>query len=151
MAETYTSLTDPRDWRGVPITVGALVIYGAPVSRSIAMVEATVEGFTKSGRVNVRIIRRAYGSYYWRDEDDSKEVVHVGQDRLTVVNTLPEPLMGTEADKREQARLERIERQRVRATHDIPQVDQGQWDQECTRCGTSWRESFETECPGVAA
>jgi hypothetical protein len=30
------------DWRGTPIVPGALVIYGAPVGRSIAMVEATV-------------------------------------------------------------------------------------------------------------
>lgn len=36
-----TETDQPLDWRGIPITPGALVIYGAPVGRSIAMVEAT--------------------------------------------------------------------------------------------------------------
>lgn len=87
----------PRDWRGIPITPGARVIYGAGVGRSIALVEGTVDTdtpFTKSGRVNVRVIRRAYGGGWY----DPKPVVHVGRDRLTVVE-LPPSTEPTEAEK----------------------------------------------------
>lgn len=80
-------MTDtPRDWRGIPITPGALVIYGAPIGRSIELVEAYVdpdEPFTKSGRVWLRVVRRAATATY-----RNTERVHVGADRLTVVPDL---------------------------------------------------------------
>lgn len=148
MADTYSSIEDPRDWRGVPIEVGALVIYGAPVGRSIAMVEGTVDGFTKSGRVNVRVIRRAYGY------SDMKPVVHVGQDRLTVVSPLPESLMPTEAEKNAEGAARLAERERIHATH-------GEFEKTelrpgfgyryvppgpCSRCGLEYRRSFQQEC-----
>lgn len=76
------------DWRGTPINIGDTVIYGAPVGRSIAMVEGIVDGWTKSGRVNVRITRRAYGYA-------GKDVVHVGADRLTIVEKLPDSALPT--------------------------------------------------------
>lgn len=76
-------VADPRDWRGTAIEVGASVIYGAPVGRSIELVEGEVVSFSKTGRVNVKVVRRAYqhGSTY------SKKTVHVGQDRLIVINS----------------------------------------------------------------
>lgn len=79
MAPTEQDLT--RDWRGTKIEVGDTVIYGGPVGRSIQMVEGEVIGFTPAGRVNVRILRRAYSHAYYGD----KRVVHVGHDRLTVL------------------------------------------------------------------
>lgn len=74
-----------RDWRGTPITPGALVIYGAQVGRSVTLVEARVADpmCTPSGRIWLEVIRRSYGG--WLDA----ERVHVGADRLTVVDTLP--------------------------------------------------------------
>lgn len=72
-----------EDWRGTPINIGDTVIYGAPVGRSIAMVEGIVDSFTKTGRVNVKVVRRAYGL-------SGKDVVHVGPDRLTIVTKLPD-------------------------------------------------------------
>lgn len=106
----------PRDWRGTPIVPGSLVIYGAPVGRSIALVEAEVVGFTKTGRVNVRIIRRAVGGSW-----SEREVVHVGADRLVVVAMLPPsdvPLTSSLIADREAAEAER---KRIRATHDFPE------------------------------
>ncbi len=79
-----TPASPVTDWRGTPILIGQTVVYGGPVGRSVAQVEAEVVGFTKSGRVNVRPIRRSYGTW------QTKEVVHVGPDRLTVVTALPE-------------------------------------------------------------
>lgn len=122
-----------KDWRGTPIEIGALCIYGAPVGRSIALVEAEVVGYTKSGRINVRIVRRAYGGSW-----SSKEVVHVGADRLVVVNELPPsdlPLTSEAiAAKKELA----AERDRVEKTHDFPPWE---WDAQtrsgyrpCRRC-----------------
>src|SRR4051794_27584156 len=74
---------DIRDWRGTPIVPGSLVVYGGPVGRSIAQVEGRVDSFTATGRVNVRVLRRSYGDW------QTKPVVHVGADRLTVVTALP--------------------------------------------------------------
>lgn len=142
MANTYTSIEDPRDWRGTPIVVGATVIYGAPVSRSIAMVEGTVESFTKSGRVNVRVVRRAYG-YTW---SDSKPVVHVGQDRLTVVTDLPTSLMPTEDEKSVIRERERAERARIHGTHDF--VPEAVWDTQCASCEVTRRDSYTVACAG---
>lgn len=84
------------DWRGTPIRGGDTVIYGAGVGRSVALVEATVERegdaplelrpkLTPSGRVWLRIVRRAYG--YTGDSSETR--VHVGADRLTIVTALP--------------------------------------------------------------
>lgn len=135
-----------RDWRGTPIVPGALVIYGAPVGRSIALVEATVEGFTKSGRVNVRILRRAYGGGW----TNAKDVVHVGADRLVVVNELPPTDMPLESEKiaENEARVQR--RQDVENTHDFPQlygttvyVPWG--ERRCTKCLRKWNEVMPYE------
>lgn len=148
MAETYTSMEDPRDWRGVPIVVGGTVIYGAPVGRSIAMVEGTVESFTKSGRVNVRVVRRAYGY------SEMKQVVHVGQDRVTVVTAMPDPLMPTEAEKDAAHAAEQAERDRLTATHDfpVPVHERTSWGAlhltwpPCTKCGADRYEAGLREC-----
>lgn len=79
-------MTAPKDWRGVEITEGALLIYGAGVGRSVALVEATFTGrVTDSGRLWVRIVRRAYGGGW----SSAKPEVHIGADRVTVVGSLP--------------------------------------------------------------
>lgn len=121
--DTYTDPTcvDPRDWRGVPIKVDSLCIYGAPVGRSIAMVEARVVGFTKSGRVNVVPIRRAYGSSY--SDNAAVKAVHVGQDRLTIVNELPEALLPTDVERADMAREKSRIREAAYETHKWPQYD----------------------------
>lgn len=93
------------DARGVEITEGASCIYGAPVGRSIALVEGIIDGFTPSGRVWVKIVRRAYGGGW----SDSKERVHVGADRLVIVDTLPESNLQTQAEKVAERRQETIE------------------------------------------
>ncbi len=84
------------DWRGCKLQVGNMVLYGAGVGRSIAMVEGTVAGFTASGRVWVHITRRAYGTW-----QHSKDIVDVGADRLTVVFSLPKTNLPTQAEVRE--------------------------------------------------
>ena len=88
--------TEPVDWRGTPITPGALVIYGAPVNRSIALVEAIVADpmLTPSGRIWLEVQRRAYGGW-----GDGSRRVHVGADRLTVVDSLPPTTRLTEQEK----------------------------------------------------
>lgn len=148
-------MTDtPTDWRGTPITPGRTVIYGAGVGRSIALVEATVEGFTKSGRVNVRIVRRAYGGA-------SADVVHVGADRLTIVDALPAAEVPTAAEEREQWRIQLAEYERNRATHQLerPHIpDVGPRGSErsytyvpekCVRCDMNYAEASQTECPNA--
>lgn len=85
----------PVDWRGTPLTSGLTVIYGAPVGRSIAMVEGVTDGFTPSGRVWIRIVRRAYGGGHV----GQAERVHVGADRLTVVTLLPPTTVPTEQEE----------------------------------------------------
>lgn len=99
-----------KDARGVEIVEGASCIYGAPVGRSIALVEGVIDGFTPSGRVWVRIVRRAYGGGW----SDSKERVHVGPDRLVIVDALPESVLPTDADKQKERRAERIAQYRTR-------------------------------------
>jgi hypothetical protein len=85
------------DARGVPIEIGARCVYGAPAGRSIDLVEAEVTGFTPSGRVWVRIIRRRWShAASW----DTKPLAHVGADRLTIVDALPESPLPTEDDHR---------------------------------------------------
>ncbi len=162
MTEPTPEASPVTDWRGTPITEGALVIYGAPVGRSIALVEGTVDGFTKSGRVNVRVLRRAYGGG-WSD----REVVHVGPDRLTIVAELPPtelPLLSEEIAARK-ARVEET-RRRV-ASHDWPErreetftgrptyggygpdVTRTRTVQDpCTKCGAEYHSAEAVkECP----
>lgn len=128
--------TDPvTDWRGTPITPGALVVYGAPVGRSIAMVEATVATpmLTPSGRIWLDVVRRSYGHI-------GTEVgkVHVGADRLTVVTELPPTEMPTAADVAAEAAAQREEWNRKRAEAEA----------ECARVGhepedvTSWADAY---------
>lgn len=141
-----------RDWRGTPIVPGALVVYGAPVGRSIAMVEGTVDGFTKSGRVNVRIIRRSYGGW-----SQGKDVVHVGADRLTIVETLPPTDVLTDKEKYEQRRAEAAERERIENTHDFPPVEHYRYndptyvaygDKVCRQCHHT-RNAVMHDAPGA--
>jgi hypothetical protein len=88
--------TVPVDWRGVPITEGCTLIYGAGVGRSVAMVEAVYEGkTTPSGRLWVRVVRRAYGS----TGSAADLRVHIGADRVTVVDSLPASDTPTEDEK----------------------------------------------------
>lgn len=100
---------EPIDARGVQIMPGATVVYGAPVGRSIAMVEATValaDPFTPmTGRVRLTVVRRGFGRS-WGDSD----AVTVRPDRLLVVLALPPAGTPTEADRREEERVARRER-----------------------------------------
>lgn len=76
----------PRDWRGVEIKEGALLVYGAGVGQSVAMVEATFTGrVSATGRLWVRVVRRSYGGGW----SSAKAEVHIGADRVTVVGSLP--------------------------------------------------------------
>lgn len=86
--------TGPVDWRGTPITPGALVIYGGPAGRSITMVEATVADpmLSPSGRIFLNVVRRSY----WHTDGRK---VHVGADRLTVVTELPPTTVPTEVER----------------------------------------------------
>ncbi|HLL34191.1 MAG TPA: hypothetical protein VK545_09930 [Streptomyces sp.] len=101
-------MTTAKDARGVEIVEGASCIYGAPVGRSIALVEGVIDGFTPSGRVWVRIVRRAYGGGW----TNSKDRVHVGPDRLVIVDALPESALQTDAEKVAERRREAVERHR---------------------------------------
>lgn len=83
-----------NDWRGVPISVGDTVVYGAGVGSSVACVEAKVLRVDESkGRVQVEIIRRASG---WGE----KPVVFVGAFKVTVVSVLPDSPKLTQTDER---------------------------------------------------
>lgn len=142
----------PRDWRGTEITAGAPVIYGAPVGRSIELVEGEVVGFTKGGRVNVRVVRRAYqsGSSY------SKRTVHVGPDRLTIIN--PDSLPPTDLPTYEQqiqVSEERYrEQQRIAATHVKAHYEEywetyggnHKWKRERWVCPCGVKYATEREC-----
>lgn len=107
-------MTDVKtDARGVEIVEGASCIYGAPVGRSIALVEGVIDGFTASGRVWVRVVRRAYGGGW----SDSKDRVHVGADRLVIVDALPESNLQTQAEKVAETRRLNAERYRQNIAH----------------------------------
>lgn len=134
------NLADIHDWRGTPIEPGQIVVYGGPVNRSIQQVEGQVEGFTKSGRVRVRVIRRSYTT-------GSKEIVDVGPDRLTVVESLPPTTNATQAE--EYAAV--LETRRIYATHNMPSywLDGPPWtnpNRVCVDCGATYAESREREC-----
>ncbi|MEU3986100.1 hypothetical protein AB0F77_39590 [Streptomyces sp. NPDC026672] len=107
-------MTALKDARGIEITEGASCIYGAPVGRSIALVEGVIDGFTLSGRVWVKVVRRAYGTTTWTKPRDR---VHVGPDRLVIVDALPECNLPTDAEKAEESRKERIKMCRERVAH----------------------------------
>lgn len=129
-----------RDWRGTVIEPGQTVIYGGPVGRSIQQVEGEVVGFTKSGRVNVHVVRRSYTT-------GDRDVVHVGADRLTVVDALPSTDNPTQAEEN----VIRAERRRKRDTHSMPSywLKQAPWtnpDRVCRHCGATPEESSEREC-----
>ena len=129
-----------RDWRGTPIEPGQTVIYGSSVGRSIQLVEGEVDSFTKSGRVRVRVIRRSYTT-------GSKEVVVVGADRLTIVESLPPTSNPTQVE--EYAAV--AEKRRRRATHDMPPyfLDHAPWknpEKACRRCGLTYPGNSEVEC-----
>lgn len=101
-----------KDARGVDIEEGDVCIYGATVGRSVALVEGVVDGFTTSGRVWVKVVRRAYGSSAsW---GTPRERVHVGPDRLVIVDSLPECDLPTDAEEAAANRRERIVRWRER-------------------------------------
>ena len=108
----------PRDWRGTVIEIGSPVIYGGPVGRSIQLVEGEVVGFTKAGRVNIKVVRRAYSKAYYGD----KRVVHVGMDRLVVLNpdSLPPTALPTWEEAIDASAAKRDERDRLSATHTWP-------------------------------
>lgn len=88
---------------------GASCIYGAPVGRSIALVEGVIDGFTPSGRVWVKIVRRAYGGGW----EGGRDRVHVGADRLVIVDKLPTCELPTDAEKAADRRVETIARYRA--------------------------------------
>jgi hypothetical protein len=74
------------------------------------MVEGIVDGFTPSGRVWVRVTRRAYGS----GGIERAPRVHLGADRLTIVTELPASSAPTNAEAADAARQWAIERARSR-------------------------------------
>ncbi|MFB7479542.1 hypothetical protein ACFUEM_08670 [Streptomyces anulatus] len=103
-------MSDYKDARGIEITEGASCIYGAPVGRSIALVEGVIDGFTPSGRVWVKVVRRSYGgSSSW---GATRDRVHVGPDRLVIVTALPECDLPTDAEEAAKARREMATRYR---------------------------------------
>lgn len=120
--------TGPVDWRGTPITPGALVIYGGPVGRSIQMVEATVADpmLTPSGRIWLNVVRRSY-------DDDSDGRVHVGADRLVVVGQLPPTALPTATEVREK-------RERWRVTRDAYMGSAHEHEQHPGPVWGEWRE-----------
>ena len=81
------------DWRGTEITVGAIVIYAASLySHSVEMVEGQVIGFTNSGRVRIKIIRRSRRRNAYIND---KDTTNVGADNVTVIGSLPDTDMPT--------------------------------------------------------
>jgi hypothetical protein len=133
-----------HDWRGTKIEIGQQVLYPAAVGQAVSMVEGVVQGFTKSGRVNVEIVRRAYGT--WQND---KTVVHVGADRITVLNTdtLPPTTLPTaEEEKVNQARLQE-ERQRHLSSHILRDRTSPDWPKSpCTACSAGWVEIHQQDC-----
>ncbi|MFB7919380.1 hypothetical protein [Streptomyces sp. NPDC056061] len=74
--------------------------------------EGIIDGFTPSGRVWVKVVRRAYGgSASW---GTPRERVHVGPDRLVIVDALPECALPTDAEEAAAARKQRIAHYRKR-------------------------------------
>jgi hypothetical protein len=133
-----------KDARGVEIHPGATCIYGAPVGRSIALVEGVIDGFTSSGRVWVRIVRRAYGGGW----SDSKARVHVGPDRLVIVDALPESDLPTDAEKAVLRRQERIVQYRTRIAELEAGGEARGWEspEEALKHYREWLSQEEAKC-----
>lgn len=84
------------DWRGTPIVEGSLLVYGAGVGRSIELVEAVYTGeLTETGRLWVRVWRRSYSG----GGTGCKTRVHIGADRVTVVQGLADSDLPTEDER----------------------------------------------------
>lgn len=152
---SYEKFGPGFDWRGVPLAPGQMVIYGAPVGRSIAMVEAEVvelymtkpEYGTPQPKVKLRIINRAYGGSY-------KEFVSVGQDRVTIVEKLPASgIKKTATDEiREREEKEALQK-KTRATHDLDPEPRGSdsgwrawYDKPCRSCSLNYYECRDQVC-----
>ena len=134
------STETPRDWRGTPITPGALVVYGAPAGDSTQMVEATVAPapfLTPSGRVRLDVIRR---SVYISDRDR----VSVPPLSLTVVTDLPPTTQQTDAEQRESRARVDAERKAIWDTHEVPEG--WRWDTPCKACGTLVHQARTRRC-----
>ena len=101
-----------KDWRGTPIEIGHVVIYGT--GRAVELVEGVVEGFTKSGRVTVQVVRRSFG---WA----SQGRVHVGPTSLTVIDLLPDATVPTMAEAKEL----RVAAAIARATERLAAIEAG--------------------------
>ncbi|MFG3710107.1 hypothetical protein [Micromonospora sp. NPDC047730] len=132
----------PRDWRGTPITPGALVVYAYTSGSSALTAEATVAPapfVTPSGAIRLDLVRRSSGHGSYRDR------VAVSPAGLTVVETLPPTDLPTAAEVREQLEKGRLEREAIKATHDLPS---GYWTgrEKCARCGMDWRETLSRRC-----
>lgn len=126
-----------KDWRGTPIVPGALVIYGAGVGRSIALVEAEVAELSpEKGTVKLKVIRRAYGG-------GTQDYVRVGADRLIVVNDLPPTELPTQNERNAEATRRMHERNRIEDTHNFPEYD---WNS-CRSPGyVSWSDRICPNC-----
>jgi hypothetical protein len=126
-----------KDWRGTPIVPGALVIYGAGVGRSIALVEAEVAELNpEKGTVKLKVIRRGYGG-------GTQDYVRVGANRLVVVNDLPPTEIPTQNERNAEATRRMEEHDRVEKTHAFPEYRYMRWndpnyfdssDRVCTKC-----------------
>jgi hypothetical protein len=136
---------DAKDARGVDIVEGASCIYGAPVGRSIALVEGVIDGFTASGRVWVRIVRRAYGGGW----SDSKDRVHVGADRLVIVDALPTCDLPTDAEKAQERRQERMTfyRERIVALEAGAPAEGWESSKDAITQYRRWLAQLEAKCP----
>ena len=105
-----------QDWRGTPIEPGALVIYGAGVGRSIALVEAeVVELFPDKDTVKLKVIRRGFGG-------GTQEHVRVGSSRMIVVHSLPPTDVPTQNERNAESKRRMEEHDRVEATHAFPEA-----------------------------
>jgi hypothetical protein len=133
------------DARGVDIVEGASCIYGAPVGRSIALVEGVIDGFTPSGRVWVRIVRRAYGGGW----SGAKDRVHVGPDRLVIVDALPACDLPTDAEKAAERRLERMAfyRERIAALEAGEPAEGWESSKDALTHYRRWLSQLEAKCP----
>lgn len=137
-------MSTAKDARGVDIVEGASCIYGAPVGRSIALVEGVIDGFTPSGRVWVRIVRRSYGGGHEND----RPRVHVGPDRLVIVDALPSCDRPTDAETAAQRRKDRIKHYRERiAALEAGEQPQG-WEatKDALPTHRRWLAQLEAKC-----
>lgn len=137
------------DWRGVPITPGAHVLYGAAHGRQVATVEAEVRRaedgpmLTPSGRVWLRVQRRSMGG----GVVGTPPFTHVSPSHLTVLGApLPGTDLPTEADliRREQETMSAAKA--IEATHKITAKTAGGYRRECELCGAINRQLSQEPC-----